>query len=75
MDIKKICNGMSAELAGWKTKLYDVISHGETLSGLDRQYFAPDINSLRALISVIEDRALAFKVKCPVDFSVASKAA
>ena len=75
MDIKKFCNGMSTELAGWRARLYDVISHVETLPTLDRQYFAPDVNALRALISEIEDRARALKVECPVDFSAASKAA
>jgi hypothetical protein len=75
MDIKEFCNGLSTELAGWRAKLYDVISHVETLPALDRQYFAPDTNALRALISEIEDRARALKIECPVDFSAASKAA
>ena len=75
MDIKGFCNGMSTEIAGWKARLYDIISHVETLPALDRQFFAPDINALRALISEIEDRARTLKVDCPVDFSTVSKAA
>jgi hypothetical protein len=75
MDSKDYCNTISTELAGWKARLYDIISHVETLPAFDRQYFAPDVNALRALISEIEDRARTLKVECPVDFSAASKAA
>ena len=75
MDIKDFCNSMSSELAGWRARLYDIISHVETLPALDRQYFAPDVNALRALISEIEDRARTLKVECPVDFSAAARAA
>ena len=74
MDMKEFCNDLSKELAGWKARLYDVISHVETLPALDRQYFAPDVNVLRAVISAIEDRARSLKVECPVDFSAVKAA-
>ena len=70
MDMKVFCNVMSTELGGWKAKMYDIISHVETLPALDRQYFSPDVNALRALISEIEDSIRNMKVECPVDFSV-----
>lgn len=66
---------MSTELAGWRAKLFDIISHVETLPALDRQYFAPDVNALRALIGEIEDRARTLKSECPVDFSAVDRAA
>jgi hypothetical protein len=75
MDLRDFCNGMSTELAGWRARLYDIISHVETLPALDRQYFAPDVNALRALISEIEDRARSLKKECPVDFGINAKAA
>lgn len=70
MDIKEFCNAMSTDLTGWKAKMYDIISHVEILPALDRQYFAPDVNTLRALISEIEDSVKKLRVECPVDFSV-----
>ena len=70
MDMKVFCNAMSTELAGWKAKMYDIISHVETLPTFDRQYFSPDVNALRALISEIEDSIRNMKVECPVNFSV-----
>jgi hypothetical protein len=73
MDIREFCNAMSAELAGWKAKMYDIISHVETLPALDRQYFATDVNILRALISEIEDSVKRLRVECPVDFSAEAK--
>ncbi|MGE5809767.1 MAG: hypothetical protein ACM32I_11630 [Nitrospirota bacterium] len=75
MNIKDFCNSMSTELAGWRAKLFDIISHVETLPALDRQYFAPDVNALRALIGEIEDRARTLKSECPVDFSAVDRAA
>ncbi len=74
MDVRDFCNSLSAELAGWRARLYDIISHVETLPALGRQYFAPDVNILRALISDIEDRARMLKKECPVDFSSAKAA-
>ena len=75
MDMKDFCNSMSIELAGWRARLYDIISHVETLPSFDRQYFAPDVNALRVLISEIEDRARTLRSECPVDFSAIAKAA
>ncbi len=69
MDMREFCNTRSIELAGWKAKMYDIISHVETLPDLDRRYFAPDVNTLRALISEIEDSARKIRTECPVDFS------
>ncbi len=73
MDIREFCNAMSGELAGWKAKMYDIISHVETLPALDRQYFAPDVNALRALISEVEESVRKLRTECPVDFSAYSK--
>jgi len=69
MDMREFCNTRSIELAGWKAKMYDIISHVETLPDLDRRYFAPDVNALKALISEIEDSARKIRTECPVDFS------
>jgi hypothetical protein len=72
MEMRAFCNTMSAELADWRARLYGVISHVETLPALDRQYFAPDVSALRALISEIEDSVRELKTECPVDFSVSA---
>ncbi len=73
MEMREFCNTLSTELAGWKAKMFDIISHVETLPSLDRQYFAPDVSALRALISEIEDSVRKLKTECPVDFSVYAK--
>jgi hypothetical protein len=49
--------------------MYEIISHVETLPSFDRQYFAPDVNALRALISEIEDNVRKLKTECPADCS------
>jgi hypothetical protein len=73
MDIKELCGNLSVELSGWKARMYDIISHVETLPALDRQYFAPDVNALRALISEIEDSIRKLRVECRADASAASR--
>ncbi len=70
MDMKVFCNTMRAELAGWKARMYDIISHVETRPTFDRQYFSADVNALRALISEIDYSIRELKVECPMDFSV-----
>jgi hypothetical protein len=75
MVTKEFCHTMITELAGWRDRLYGIISHVETLPALDRQYFSPDVNALRALISEIEDSIRTLKVECQADFSTAAKAA
>jgi hypothetical protein len=72
MKMREFCNTLSTELADWRARLYGVISHVETLPALDRQYFAPDVSALRALISEIEDSVRELKTECPVDFSVSA---
>lgn len=69
MGTREFCNAMSTELAGFKSKMYDIISHVETLPALDRQYFAHDVNTLRSMIEDIEDSIRRLHVECPADFS------
>ena len=70
MDMRRFCNTLSIELSSWRSKLYDVISHVETLPPSDRQHVAPDINTLRALISEIDDSLREMKTDCPVSFGI-----
>jgi hypothetical protein len=73
MDIKEFCGNLSVELSGWRARMYDIISHVETLPALDRQYFAPDVNALRALISEIEDSIRKLRVECPAGASAGGR--
>ncbi len=66
MDISEFCSALSIDLAGWKARIYDIISHVETLPALDRQYFAPDVSALRAMLSEIENDVRKLKTECPV---------
>jgi len=70
MDRKTFCTTFSAELAGWRARMYDIISHVETLPPLDRQHVAPDVNTLRALISEIDDSLSELKTECLVEADV-----
>ena len=69
MDMRIFCSTLSIELASWREKMYGIISHVETLPPLDRQHVAPDINTLHALISEIDDSLKAIKTSCPLDFN------
>jgi hypothetical protein len=66
MNAKEFCKGLSFELAGWKDRMYGIIGHVETLPALDRQYFSPDVNALRAIISEVEDSIRQLQTECPI---------
>ncbi len=72
---REFCDDMSSELGGWKARLYDIINHVETLPALDRQYFSPDVNTLRALISEMEDRIKDLKAECRISRGLFPEAA
>ncbi len=74
MEAKEFCNTLSAELSGWRARMYGIIGHVETLPALDRQYFSSDVNALRAIISEIEDAIRDLKVECPVGTAAAAEA-
>ena len=65
MNAKEFCGGLSFELAGWKDRMYGIIGHVETLPALDRQYFSPDVNALRVIISEVEDSIRRLQTECP----------
>ncbi len=66
MDIREFCGALSTDLAGWRSMLYGIISHVETLPELDRRYFAPDVSALRAMIDEIETDVRKISKECPV---------
>jgi len=67
METREFCRTMTADLSGWKEKMHGIISHVETLPALDRGYFSPDVNILRALISEIDDSMKQVRFDCPSD--------
>ena len=66
MDLREFCSALNIDLTTWRARIYDIISHVETLPELDRQYFGPDINALRAMLSEIENDVKKLKTQCPV---------
>jgi hypothetical protein len=75
MNQKEFCNEIAVELADWKARLYNIISHVETLPALDRGYFNADTNTIRALISEIEEKMKDLKEECRADPGEIAKAA
>ncbi len=66
MDLREFCGVLNADLAAWRSRIYDIINHVETLPELDRRYFAPDVNVLRAILSEIENDVKRLRTDCPV---------
>jgi len=66
MDFREFCGALNIDLTEWRNQIYNIINHVETLPELDRRYFAPDINALRAMLSEIENDVKKLKTQCPV---------
>ncbi len=68
MEVQEYCHNMSAELAGWKAKMYDVVMKLEKLQTAERQRFAPQINALNEIVDDISARIEKLNEDCPADW-------
>lgn len=73
MEMKEFCNAMGSELAGWKARMYDIISHVGTLPEIERVHFDRDVNTIKSLISEIEESIRTLYKECPTDFRAYSE--
>ena len=67
MDAKACCDGMSAELIGWKSKMDEVIHKFDAASCGEKQWVFPYINDLHIIRAELDDKIRSFKTECPMD--------
>jgi hypothetical protein len=68
MDAKAYCRNVSAELTGWKAKLYDVIRKTEKLPADDRETINPMVSELNSLVDDLNQSISQLTRECPAEW-------
>ncbi|MDY7031005.1 MAG: hypothetical protein SVY10_03745 [Thermodesulfobacteriota bacterium] len=68
MDVKDYCNGLQAELTGWKAKVYDVTRRLDKMSSGDKEKVVPEVNELHMIIEELNDRIEKLQRECPSEY-------
>jgi len=68
MDVKDYCQGVRAELTGWKAKVYDVVRRLDKLPSGDKEKIVPHVNELHIIIEELTDRIERLNRECPMQW-------
>ncbi len=68
MEVQEYCQKMSAELAGWKAKIYDVVMKLERQQTAERQRFSTQLDALNQIVDDISARIEQLSTSCPQDW-------
>jgi uncharacterized protein Yka (UPF0111/DUF47 family) len=69
MELKDYCSNVSAELTGWKAKVYDIVRKLDKLSSGDKAKVADQVRDLHMLIEELEERIDRLSKECPTVWS------
>lgn len=69
MELKDYCSNLSAELTGWKAKVYDIIRRLDKLSSGDKAKVMDQVYDLHILLGELEDRIERLTRECPTEWS------
>jgi len=68
MDVKDYCQGVQAELTGWKAKVYDVVRKLDKLPSGDKEKVVPQVNELHMIVEELTDRIDRLNRECPTQW-------
>ncbi len=66
MHVRDYCDNVSAELTGWKVKMYDVMSKLEKVPSGDKEKLQPYLNDIHMILESLNDRIAQLRTECPV---------
>ncbi len=69
MEVKEYCEGLSAELTGWKARMYDVVRQLDRMSTGEKEKIVPEVYEVHAIIEEINDRLERLQRECPTQWS------
>ena len=69
MDAKSYCQNVSAELTGWKAKLYDVIRKTESMPGDAKETVNPMVSELNSLVDDLNASIALLTRECPTEWA------
>ncbi len=69
MDVMTYCNTLSADLVGWKAKVYDMIRKLDQLSHDKKQEVSVSVNEVSRIIDEVGEKAADLQRECPSEWS------
>jgi hypothetical protein len=73
MHVRDYCDNVSAELTGWKVKMYDVMSKLEKVPSGDKEKVQPYLNDIHMILASLNDRIAQLRTECPVSWDPQKK--
>jgi hypothetical protein len=69
MDVTSYCDNLESHLAGWKTKVCDVIRAVDQLPENEMEVISPSIRGLHGMMDEINNELEQLRSACPADWS------
>jgi len=73
MHVRDYCDNVSAELTGWKVKMYDVMRKLEKVPSGDKEKLQPYLNDIHMVLESLNDRIAQLRTECPVSWDPQKK--
>ena len=69
MKLKDYCSTLSAELTGWKAKVYDILRRLDKVSSGDKAKVFDQVKDIHILLEELDDRIERLTRECPTEWS------
>lgn len=73
MHVRDYCDNVSAELMGWKVKMYDVMRKLEKAPSGDKDKVQPYLNDIHMILESLDDRIAQLRTECPTEWDPQKK--
>lgn len=73
MHVRDYCDNVSAELMGWKVKMYDVMRKLEKVPSGDKEKVQPYLNDIHMILETLNDRIAQLRTECPTEWDPQKK--
>ncbi len=73
MHVRDYCDNVSAELMGWKVKMYDVMRKLEKVPSGDKDKVQPYLNDIHMILESLDDRIAQLRTECPTEWDPQKK--
>ncbi len=69
MEVKDYCESLTAELIGWKARMYDVVRQLDRMSTGEKEKIVPEVYEVHAIIEELNDRIERLQRECPTQWT------
>ncbi len=64
MNTNEYCNSVSVELAGWQSKLNEIVKRFDSMSTGEKERIVPEVNKLHIIIDELSERMEKLSTAC-----------